>query len=221
MATAPLLRSPGAVQVRSWGSQEEGVTLYGRQLCLDLRLSLILALSWWLVAAPVVMASPFGSGINHACDAHYASQCVADNAGHRVRFFDVGNTNLLGATRDQMSYYNSAAGALSMIEVTSNADVHVQDVAVGPVGWWAATYCAGSATYGGTDPNRWCRPQILTYNTSYSVGVAQPYYLACHELGHTVGLRHTSNSCMESGDTTGLDTVTGHEIGHINARYGN
>ena len=183
--------------------------------------ALVGAAAAWLVTGPLALATPFGSGINHACDTSYASQCVADNASHRVRFFDVGNQNLLGGTLNRMSWYNSAAGDLNMIQVTSSADVHVQDVAVGPVGWWAATYCSGSATYGGSDPNRWCRPQILTYNTSYSVGVAQPLYLACHELGHTVGLRHTTSSCMESGDLTGLETVSSHEIGHINARYGN
>lgn len=123
-----------------------------------------------------------------------------------------------------MAYYGSYAGRLTMYSVTSNSDLNVQDLALGATGWWAATYCHSSATYGGSDAShtRWCRPQILTYNTSYSVGVAQPYHLACHELGHSVGLRHynTDASCMKFADTFGASEITSHERDHLNARYG-
>ena len=77
--------------------------------------ALVGAAAAWLVTGPLALATPFGSGINHACDTSYASQCVADNASHRVRFFDVGNQNLLGGTLNRMSWYNSAAGDLNMI----------------------------------------------------------------------------------------------------------
>jgi hypothetical protein len=175
-----------------------------------------------LIAAPIATASNFGSGIDHACDTTYASQCVADNYDHKVQFFSMDNANLLASSRDRMGYYNSFAGRLNMHEVSSSADVNVQDLYVGAVGWWGVGYCATSATYGGSDPNRWCRPQVLTYNLSYSQGVGQPYYLACHELGHTVGLRHYNNdTCMVNADLTGLSIITSHERDHINARYGN
>lgn len=60
------------------------------------------------------------------------------------------------------------------------------------------------------------------YNLSYSQGVGQPYYLACHELGHTVGLRHYNHvTCMVNADLTGEYVITPHERDHINARYGN
>lgn len=189
----------------------------------DAKGSVLLTLVWWLAIAPMASATDFGSNINHPCDETYASQCVADNYDHQVRFFDV-TENMLWGTQDRMQYYNGRAARLLMREYTTGTrDVHVQDLYVGPVGWWAATYCASSATYGGTDPSRWCRPQILTYNLTYSIGIAQPQYMACHELGHTVGLRHYSNdsTCMKNGDTSGWDQILDHERDHINTRYGN
>lgn len=189
----------------------------------DLMLSVALVLVWSMVVVPAVAATDFGSDFQDPCSPSVYSQCTGENYDHRVRFFSVDNVNLNAATHDRMTYYGSYAGRLTMYEVTSSADVHVQDLALGATGWWAATYCSSSAVYGGTASNhtRWCKPQILTYNTSYSVGVAQPYYLACHELGHTVGLRHYSSSCMAAADLSGDDDITPHERDHLNARYGN
>ena len=58
---------------------------------------------------------------------------------------------------------------------------------------------------GGTDPNRWCRGQTLVLNSylywfdnSVFDTDAQRRNIACHEMGHTVGLRHRAEltSCM-------------------------
>lgn len=105
-----------------------------RRLLADSYPSLVLTLMWSLIAAPMASASNFGSGINNPCDTTPASQCVADNYDHRVRFFSVDNANLLAATRDRMSYYGDFAGRLNMYEVTSNSDVNVQDLYVGAGG---------------------------------------------------------------------------------------
>ncbi len=83
---------------------------------------------------------------------------------------------------------------------------------------------------GGSHPNRWCRGQTLTLNSYLywsDEGVfdtdAQRRNMACHEIGHTLGLRHRSDtkaSCMwtYAGDG-GAATLTGHDEAHINARY--
>ena len=82
---------------------------------------------------------------------------------------------------------------------------------------------------GGTDPSRWCRGQYLTFNSyyywSYS-GVydndAQRRNVACHELGHTLGLRHrtTTASCMYTYAGAGAAaTLDNHDRGHINGYY--
>ena len=44
--------------------------------------------------------------------------------------------------------------------------------------------------------------------------------MACHEMGHTVGLQHTSNSnsCMEATGYTPLD-LSNHDVDHINGNY--
>lgn len=199
-----------------------------RRLREDLRRSIALVAAWSLaIPATVGAHSPpdFGSNWPNPCDSSFQSHCTGENADHRVRFFDMDNQNLLQGTRNEMQDYNDHAGALIMYEVTASADVHVQDLYVGATGWWGATYCSSSATYGGSASahTRWCKPQILTYNLSYSAGVAQPQYLACHELGHTVGLRHynTDASCMKANDTFGSTEITNHERDHLNSRYGN
>lgn len=145
-----------------------------RRLLADAYPSVVLLIAWFLVAAPIVSASNFGSGIDHACDTTYSSQCVADNYDHKVQFFSMDNANLLASTRDRMSYYTSYAGRLNMHEVSSSADVNVQDLYVGPVGWWGVGYCATSATYGGSDPSRWCRPQVLTTTLATRKVLASP-----------------------------------------------
>ncbi len=73
----------------------------------------------------------------------------------------------------------------------------------------AWTQCDSVATYGGSDAShtRWCRPQRLVYNTYFEAGYFPTdnakRYIACHELGHTIGLRHpaageTTVTCMTS-----------------------
>ncbi|MEX2322770.1 MAG: hypothetical protein WEA29_03230 [Acidimicrobiia bacterium] len=105
-------------------------------------------------------------------------------------------------------------------------------------------YTQGAAT------TRWCRGQIIRFNWSaveaaadqgyvdISPGGTEPglplddfsAYVACHELGHTVGLRHTGNdwTCMNYEYTgiplTGYDSghapyLNNHDRSHINARY--
>jgi hypothetical protein len=83
---------------------------------------------------------------------------------------------------------------------------------------------------GGSHPNRWCRGQDMIFNLWYYTHQngfldtdAQRRNLACHELGHTVGLRHrtdTRASCMWTfagdGGGTNLDN---HDRAHVNATY--
>lgn len=89
-----------------------------------------------------------------------------------------------------------------------------------PIAW---TDCPPASAEGGSHPNRWCQPSKIRFN-----GDRRGYYdtsfervaIACHEIGHTIGLRHTSNtnSCMHAYPQTS-NVISGHDVDHINAAY--
>ena len=68
----------------------------------------------------------------------------------------------------------------------------------------------------------------MTYATSYGT-TNQRKFVACHEIGHTVGLRHATSTNHPSRGDTCLQTpmpnpinasdlvIHGHDVDHINA----
>jgi hypothetical protein len=79
-------------------------------------------------------------------------------------------------------------------------DVRVMDDEYGDnnlLGW---VNCPPRAIEHGTNPDRSCYGQVLKRNLSYPLPEEGRRYMACHELGHTVGLQHEfeihSDSCM-------------------------
>lgn len=103
-------------------------------------------------------------------------------------------------------------------------DARAFDYAYGDTGYWGATYCPSTSTQGGSDPARWCYPQYIRFNLTYSHkldSAQERRAIACHELGHTVGLRHHHSqgvSCMY--DPVLVDYLDGgHDIPQINFRY--
>lgn len=96
--------------------------------------------------------------------------------------------------------------------------VCVFDANYGNNGLYGWNACRSGAS--GSHPNMRCSHQWVRLNTAYTPPSAQR--LACHELGHTVGIRHTSSTdtCM----TTDLNASTSlqlnaHDRAHINANY--
>ena len=144
----------------------------------------------------------FGTSYSHPCDAHKESECRADSRYHSVY------VNVTGSYATQirwsMQNYTSVAPPINMFEVFPPAldkDVEVLLTNAGDSGALAWTQCMGAPgapgmQYGGSDAShtRWCRPQRLYYNTYYAAGYFASdnakRYIACHELGHTIGLRH-------------------------------
>lgn len=71
----------------------------------------------------------------------------------------------------------------------------------------------------GRDPNATCFYQVVRINTDTSPPRVR---IACHELGHTVGLRHTDEnaSCMKQTGAGGRSEVLSrHDRDHINGHY--
>lgn len=83
----------------------------------------------------------------------------------------------------------------------------------GYLGW---NTCA--AGWSGSHPNMKCRRDDVTFNDFYTPNSYTA--LACHELGHAVGLRHNSStlSCMFATDPT-HNWLSSHDINHLNTKY--
>lgn len=147
----------------------------------------------------------FGSSYSNICDATIKSQCVANDANHYYALIGL-STARAGATQRALS---SLYGPNSDINVfTSNSsDLQVFQID-SMLDAYAWTRCAGGATYGGSDAahTRWCQRQYIYWNIRSAVAskvnsTAKYNYIGCHEVGHTVGLRHRSGSpstCMIS-----------------------
>jgi len=74
------------------------------------------------------------------------------------------------------------------------------------------------------DSSRWCRGQIIRFNASVGASWNQlgRDWVACHELGHSVGLRHSTDnySCMEPYPSNGVvDYLDADDISDINTHY--
>lgn len=80
-------------------------------------------------------------------------------------------------------------------------------------GWNA---CAGTAVF--AHPNQQCWLQWVRINDFYTSPAANA--LACHELGHSLGLRHSTDtaSCMFTPGPTST-VLTNHDRAHLNAAY--
>ncbi len=162
----------------------------------------------------------------HACDTTINSQCIADSGVHRVYLGALpAGSAMIAAMQTAIATYDAVADVLAVEWSTSDADVRAGEGNYGNTSWWAYGNCSSAATYGGVDPHRWCYPQIIHFNRTHpsnwdGSGTGRNT-VACHELGHTLGLRHsvsTQSSCMRNAQTI-YPSITDHDNAMLNGLY--
>jgi hypothetical protein len=119
--------------------------------------------------------------------------------------------------------------------ITPETDVIVYAADYGENGAAGWVWCPPDAPQGTNDRgDRWCRHQELHFNLNprYAAFFADPAsrdYMACHELGHTIGLRHWGNppfsdppvaaTCMNPDVPDGPVDLHGWDIQEIDRYY--
>jgi matrixin len=191
--------------------------------------SLVLSIAFLVLAlAHPVNATNFGSNTAaggtpaHSCDTSHSSQCIANNGNHAVFDFNL-NAGWHTAVNNAIVVHYDPVTDVSAAWTTnsSTADAYGNHGSYGVNGQWGWTLCSGSATYGGSDPDRWCKYQWMTFNDSYAQTPTQKDAIACHELGHTLGLRHSnesSASCMIKDQRTWW-ALSDHDRTRLNQQY--
>jgi len=132
---------------------------------------------------------------------------VGNNSIHRVYIAPSVPNGIAWAVRRTMRH-DYGPTHLVMIEqsrVTRRTDVIVRAGNYGQNGAAGWVWCPPSSPKGiNRHGDRWCRHQRLFFNLNgtyraFFADRASRDYMACHELGHTIGLRHWGNPPISDG----------------------
>jgi hypothetical protein len=132
---------------------------------------------------------------------------IGDNVAHYVYIDPTVPVELASSVRRVLAaaYEPSVITLFEDASITYRTDVIVLAGDYGPNGAAGWTYCPPEAPQGlNLRGDRWCRHQELHFNLNpdYAVFFADDpsrQYVACHELGHTLGLRHWGNPPESNG----------------------
>lgn len=95
-----------------------------------------------------------------------------------------------------------------------DADVAMYDQNDGDAGYYGYSQCVTFAS------STVCSHWHVVFNQFYPTNVDKRKSIACHEVGHTVGLKdyNVYSSCMHDDEFFPL-TYSSHDISHINGKY--
>lgn len=169
-------------------------------------------------AAAPVLASNFGS-INAGADVSWLTNNGVLNVIQRDLTATYA-TGLNDAIDNYNTVFSAAWTASTWADTTCSdlfADVCVFDSNYGPNGLLGWTECIGTTS--GSHPSMECSLTRISINEYYWPPAQRT---ACHELGHSVGLRHSSEStsCMRSTNDGGTSAVLStHDKVHLIDNY--
>jgi len=205
------------------------------------RLPLLLAIVLVAISASVTSGHHGGRAIGSLfnCDRPgvFPPRCtsVANDMRHRVFFDSTLTDGLASSLRDSMAedYDPTDFTVTEEIEPTGAIDVVAYSQDYGDVGAAAWVYCPTDAPQGvNSMGHRWCRMQEIHFNLNSRYFVFfedddSRDHVACHEFGHTIGLRHWGNppdsvgpsaaTCMNANTPNGPTVLHQIDIDHINA----
>jgi hypothetical protein len=206
-------------------------------------LSLLLATLFVVGVAGVTAAHHGGRPIGSlfSCDRPgvFPPRCtsVANDLRHRVFFDGTLTEGLASSLRDTIAEDYDATDLIASVatELTDATDVIAFSQDYGDVGAAAWVYCPTDAPQGvNSEGDRWCRGQELNFNLNARYAAffqddGSRDHVACHELGHTVGLRHWGNppesagpsaaTCMNANTPNGPPNLHQIDIDHIDAYH--
>lgn len=162
---------------------------------------------------------------------------VADDLRHQVLFDTTLTEGLVASLRDTIleDYGPTDLAVTVAAELTSDTDVIAYSQDYGDIGAAAWVYCPSESPQGlNSEGDRWCRMQELHFNLNSRFAAffeddGSRDHVACHELGHTVGLRHWGNppesvgpsaaTCMNANTPNGPTELHPIDVDHINAYH--
>lgn len=162
---------------------------------------------------------------------------VGDDFRHYVFIDPSVPADLADSVRRAMreAYGPTELRMIEQLELNDLTDVVVYAADHGQNGAAGWVNCPADAPQGvNARGDRWCRNQELHFNLNarYAVFFADDdsrTHLACHEIGHSVGLRHWGNpprsdgpaaaTCMTADTPNGTPTLHRRDRAHLNAYY--
>lgn len=183
------------------------------------RLTVLVAITLTTIVLNVpALATNQGSSGSAGVNGTTAGVWWTPNADWRVAKASLG-TFFTPVTSALLDEYHPTDLTVTQYSTTScTQETCVMDSNYGNNGAYGWNACYPGAT-SGSHPNQTCSNDWVRLNEYPYAQRPTADALACHELGHAVGLQHTSDSSCLSTALPGFTVLTSHDRGNINARY--